>query len=102
MNGIAPTVDSFFDGGLPVTISAYDGSVAGDQSSPYGLRLVNQRLEDLRRADSVYGRNVVCLLKCIDANLPVGAQGCTVMTEGCHRGERIGIEHIREGAEVFA
>jgi cyclopropane-fatty-acyl-phospholipid synthase len=43
MNGIAPTVDSFFDGGLPVTISAYDGSVAGDQSSPYGLRLVNQR-----------------------------------------------------------
>jgi cyclopropane-fatty-acyl-phospholipid synthase len=43
MSGIAPTIDSFFDGGLPVRLSAYDGSSAGDQSSPYGLRLVNQR-----------------------------------------------------------
>jgi cyclopropane-fatty-acyl-phospholipid synthase len=43
MSGIASTLDSFFEGGLPVRLSAYDGSVAGDQDSPYGLRLVNQR-----------------------------------------------------------
>lgn len=43
MTGIASTIDSFFDGGLPIRLSAYDGSVAGDRSSPYGLRLVNQR-----------------------------------------------------------
>jgi len=41
--GIAPTLDAFFEGGLPVRISAYDGSTAGDGSSPYGLKLLNQR-----------------------------------------------------------
>ena len=40
---IAGTIDGFFDGGLPIRLSAFDGSVAGDQDSPYGLEVLNQR-----------------------------------------------------------
>ena len=43
MTDIAGTIDSFFEGGLPIRLTAYDGSVAGDQSSPYALELLNQR-----------------------------------------------------------
>ena len=41
--GIAEIINGFFDGGLPIRISAYDGSVAGDASSPYGIRILNRR-----------------------------------------------------------
>ena len=41
--GIAPTIASLFPGGLPLWLRAYDGSVAGDQSQPYGVELVNER-----------------------------------------------------------
>jgi cyclopropane-fatty-acyl-phospholipid synthase len=41
--GIADVINGFFDGGLPVRLSAYDGSVAGDTTSPYGLRILNRR-----------------------------------------------------------
>lgn len=41
--GIAPTIDSLFRGGLPVWLRAYDGSVAGPLDQPYGLELVNER-----------------------------------------------------------
>ncbi|MFT4263803.1 MAG: class I SAM-dependent methyltransferase [Nocardioides sp.] len=40
---ISSTINGFFSGGLPVRLSAYDGSVAGDLDSPYGLRILNQR-----------------------------------------------------------
>jgi cyclopropane-fatty-acyl-phospholipid synthase len=43
MTDIAGTINSFFDGGLPIRISAYDGSASGDTSSPYGFKIVNQR-----------------------------------------------------------
>ncbi|MCA1983886.1 class I SAM-dependent methyltransferase [Nocardioides nematodiphilus] len=41
--GIAEIINGFFDGGLPIRLSAYDGSVAGDASSPYGMRILNRR-----------------------------------------------------------
>ena len=37
---IAGTINGFFDGGLPVRLSAFDGSEAGDLGSPYGLACV--------------------------------------------------------------
>ena len=43
MTGIAPTINSLFDGGLPIELSAYDGSVSGDRGSEFGLELLNQR-----------------------------------------------------------
>ncbi|WP_300677120.1 class I SAM-dependent methyltransferase [Nocardioides sp.] len=43
MTTIANTINGFFDGGLPIKINAYDGSESGDTSSPYGLRILNQR-----------------------------------------------------------
>lgn len=43
MTDIAGTINGFFDGGLPIRLSAYDGSVAGDTSSPYGFKILNQR-----------------------------------------------------------
>jgi cyclopropane-fatty-acyl-phospholipid synthase len=41
--GIADIINGFFEGGLPIRISAYDGSAAGDTTSPYGMRILNQR-----------------------------------------------------------
>ncbi len=41
--GIAEIINGFFDGGLPIRLSAYDGSVAGDTASPYGMRILNKR-----------------------------------------------------------
>lgn len=41
--GIAEIINGFFDGGLPIKLSVYDGSVAGDTTSPYGMRIVNKR-----------------------------------------------------------
>ncbi len=41
--GIAGTINSLFDGGLPLRLTAYDGSLAGDPDSAYGLKLLNQR-----------------------------------------------------------
>ena len=41
--GIADIINGFFEGGLPIRLSAYDGSVAGDTTSPYGMRILNQR-----------------------------------------------------------
>ena len=41
--GIAQTINGLFEGGLPIRLQAYDGSVAGDLDSPYGLELLNQR-----------------------------------------------------------
>ncbi|MBO0843256.1 MAG: class I SAM-dependent methyltransferase [Nocardioides sp.] len=43
MTQIAPTINGLFDGGLPVRLTAYDGSVAGDPDSPYGLEISTQR-----------------------------------------------------------
>ncbi|TIC84844.1 methyltransferase domain-containing protein [Nocardioides sp. GY 10113] len=41
--GIAPTIESFFPGGLPLWFKAYDGSQAGPPDSEFGLELVNER-----------------------------------------------------------
>ena len=41
--GIADIINGFFDGGLPIRLSAYDGSVAGDTTSDYGMRILNKR-----------------------------------------------------------
>lgn len=41
--GIAPTIESLFQGGLPIWLKAYDGSEAGALDQPYGLELVNPR-----------------------------------------------------------
>ncbi|MBS4751221.1 class I SAM-dependent methyltransferase [Nocardioides sp. zg-ZUI104] len=41
--GIAPTIASLFPGGLPLWLRAYDGSVAGDESGPYGLEITSRR-----------------------------------------------------------
>ncbi|MFT4084678.1 MAG: class I SAM-dependent methyltransferase [Nocardioides sp.] len=38
--GIAQSINSLFPGGVPVRLSAYDGSVSGDAESPYGIRLL--------------------------------------------------------------
>lgn len=43
MTDIAGIINGFFDGGMPIGITAYDGSASGDTSSPYGLRILNQR-----------------------------------------------------------
>jgi cyclopropane-fatty-acyl-phospholipid synthase len=43
MTGIAPTINSLFDGGLPIRLQAYDGSVSGDSGSEFGLELLNPR-----------------------------------------------------------
>ena len=40
---IAGTINTFFEGGLPVRLTAFDGSEAGDLDSPYGLEVLNQR-----------------------------------------------------------
>ncbi len=40
---IAATINGFFDGGLPLRLSAFDGSEAGDLDSPYGLEVLNER-----------------------------------------------------------
>lgn len=40
---IARTIDGFFDGGLPIRLTAFDGSEAGDLGSPYGLEVLNRR-----------------------------------------------------------
>ena len=41
--GIAEIINGFFEDGLPIKLSAYDGSVAGDTTSPYGMRILNKR-----------------------------------------------------------
>ena len=41
--GIAGTIEGFFSGGLPVRLTAYDGSSAGPADAELGLELVNQR-----------------------------------------------------------
>ena len=41
--GIAPTINSLFDGGVPIKLSAYDGSTSGNTASEYGLELLNER-----------------------------------------------------------
>jgi cyclopropane-fatty-acyl-phospholipid synthase len=40
--GIADTIDGFFDGGLPIRLTAYDGSAAGPDSG-VGMELTNER-----------------------------------------------------------
>jgi cyclopropane-fatty-acyl-phospholipid synthase len=42
-DNIAGTINGFFEGGLPLRLTAFDGSAAGDLSSPYGLEVLNQR-----------------------------------------------------------
>nr|WP_231123810.1 class I SAM-dependent methyltransferase [Nocardioides sambongensis] len=41
--GIAPAIASLFPGGIPLGISAYDGSEAGPPDGPYRVELVNER-----------------------------------------------------------
>jgi len=41
--GIAREIDNLFDGGLPVRLSAYDGSVAGHPDAEFGLEVLNER-----------------------------------------------------------
>ncbi|MEP9385090.1 class I SAM-dependent methyltransferase [Nocardioides cheoyonin] len=41
--GIAGTIDSLFADGIPIRISAYDGSVAGNVDSEFGMRLLTPR-----------------------------------------------------------
>ncbi|WP_435771107.1 class I SAM-dependent methyltransferase [Nocardioides sp. SYSU DS0651] len=41
--GIAPTIASLFRSGLPLWLTAYDGSSAGALDQPYGLEIVNER-----------------------------------------------------------
>ncbi|NYI78666.1 class I SAM-dependent methyltransferase [Nocardioides panzhihuensis] len=36
-------MNELFDGGLPIKLTAYDGSVAGDRDSPYGMEILNPR-----------------------------------------------------------
>ncbi|MEU0313430.1 class I SAM-dependent methyltransferase [Nocardioides sp. NPDC006273] len=43
MNHIAETINELFDGGLPIKLTAYDGSVAGDRDSPFGMEILNPR-----------------------------------------------------------
>ena len=43
MNHIAETINELFDGGLPIKLTAYDGSVAGDKDSPFGMEILNPR-----------------------------------------------------------
>ncbi|OIJ25452.1 class I SAM-dependent methyltransferase [Nocardioides luteus] len=43
MTHIAATINELFDGGLPIKLTAYDGSVAGDQDSDYGMEILNPR-----------------------------------------------------------
>ncbi|MDH2415516.1 class I SAM-dependent methyltransferase [Nocardioides sp. CER19] len=42
-HNIAGTINGFFDGGLPIRLTAFDGSESGDLGSPYGLEVLNQR-----------------------------------------------------------
>ena len=43
MTGIAPMIASLFPGGLPLRLTAYDGSEAGPSDTPYGIELSNPR-----------------------------------------------------------
>jgi cyclopropane-fatty-acyl-phospholipid synthase len=43
MTRIAPTIASLFPGGLPLRLTAYDGSSAGPADSPYTIELTNPR-----------------------------------------------------------
>jgi cyclopropane-fatty-acyl-phospholipid synthase len=43
MARIAEVLDGFFNGGLPVRLTAYDGSEAGDTSCPYTLEVASPR-----------------------------------------------------------
>ena len=43
MTGIAPTIATLFPGGLPLRLSAYDGSSAGPADSPYTIELASSR-----------------------------------------------------------
>ena len=43
MARIAEVLDRFFDGGLPVRLTAYDGSEAGDTDSAYGIDITTPR-----------------------------------------------------------
>ena len=43
MTGIAPSIASLFPGGLPLRLSAYDGSEAGPADSQYGIEITSPR-----------------------------------------------------------
>jgi cyclopropane-fatty-acyl-phospholipid synthase len=43
VNHIAETINELFDGGLPIKLTAYDGSVAGDRDSEFGMEILNPR-----------------------------------------------------------
>jgi cyclopropane-fatty-acyl-phospholipid synthase len=43
VNHIAETINELFDGGLPIKLTAYDGSVSGDRDSPFGMEILNPR-----------------------------------------------------------
>lgn len=43
MTGIAGTIDSLFEGGLPIGLRAYDGSTAGPAGAEFEIELLNQR-----------------------------------------------------------
>ncbi|MDO7867174.1 SAM-dependent methyltransferase [Nocardioides jiangxiensis] len=43
MARIAEVLDGFFDGGLPIRLTAYDGSEAGDTACPYTMEVATPR-----------------------------------------------------------